>query len=128
MVSPKKIQDLTPENEFRDSWNLENAMYILQHPTVDSKVWAEAVEWLLLHGPKEIQEILLSSSQFATQSEFPKLKITKFSTDGTPCYDIDELAEALGITKEEAKEIIDQKERSHGVRHGFDDSESCKIQ
>ena len=33
---------------FKQEWTVDSAMEILQHPTVDSKLWAEAVEWLLL--------------------------------------------------------------------------------
>lgn len=29
---------------FKDQWNLETALKILQHQTVDSQIWAEAVE------------------------------------------------------------------------------------
>ena len=31
--------------DFKDYWNLDTAMQILQNKTVDSKLWAEAVEW-----------------------------------------------------------------------------------
>ena len=31
---------------FKEEWTVESAMAILSHPTVDSEIWAEAVEWL----------------------------------------------------------------------------------
>ena len=43
---------------FAEQWTVESAMRIVQHPTVDSELWASAVEWLLLHGPPEIRELL----------------------------------------------------------------------
>ena len=41
--------------DIKDQWTEETAMKILQNPTVDSKLWAEAVEWLILFGPEEDQ-------------------------------------------------------------------------
>ena len=35
----------------KDLWDLESAMKVLTHDSVDSKLWAEAVEWLILYGP-----------------------------------------------------------------------------
>jgi hypothetical protein len=68
--------------EFKKEWTLENAMEILQHPTVDSKIWAEAVEWLLLYGPPEVKEKLSEASGYATGKEFPDLKPEGFVGDG----------------------------------------------
>ena len=40
--------------DFKDEWDLDTALKVVQNKTVDSKLWAEAVEWLLLYGPPEI--------------------------------------------------------------------------
>ena len=94
---------------FKDEWNLESALKVLQHPTVDSQLWAEAVEWLLLFGPPSIQKILLDASQTATEIEFPNLKPSHYTDDGLPVYDVARLADMLGVTEEEVLEIISRK-------------------
>ena len=95
---------------FKDEWNLESALKVLQHPTVDSQLWAEAVEWLLLYGPNSIRKILLDASQTATEIEFPEFKPAHYTTDGQPIYDISRLADMLGITEEAVQDIISRKE------------------
>ena len=97
--------------EFRDLWDLESAMQILEHKTVDSKLWAEAVEWLLHYGPPEIRQMLLEASEIATGTTFPELKPTHYTPDGQPCYDISALAKSLGITEEQTREILRRKEQ-----------------
>ncbi|WP_448875028.1 hypothetical protein [Desulfobulbus propionicus] len=114
--------------DFQQEWTLESAMEILQHPTVDSKIWAEAVEWLLIYGPPDIRELLQQASGHATQESFPGLKPQRFAPDGTPCYDIAELAQALGISEEEAREKLQEMEARHGIRHGYDDEETTGLQ
>ena len=114
--------------EFKKEWNVDNAMEILQHPTVDSKVWAEAVEWLLLHGPPEIKEMLSDASSFATGKEFPELKPQGFAGDGELVYSVGEIAQALGISEEEAAEIIAEKQQKHGVQQLFDEQSTKKVQ
>jgi hypothetical protein len=114
--------------EFQESWNLELAMYVLHHPTADAKIWAEAVEWLLLYGPEDIQEVLLSASMYATSEHFPNLKASGCTQDGELCYDIAEIAKALEIDVAEAQRILVEKEKSHGKRHGFEESETNTIQ
>lgn len=91
---------------FKDEWNLEIALKILQHPTVDSQLWAEAAEWLLRYGPPSIQKILLSASQAATEIQFPELTPSHYTADGLPVYDTARLAESLGISEEEVRNII----------------------
>ncbi len=115
-------------NDFKDTWTLENALYILEHPTVDSKVWAEAVEWLLLYGPENIQNILLSASGNATSSCFPDLKNVQFTKDGDPCHSIDDIARALGIDVEEARNIMAEKEKAHGMRFSVEEEDTLKKQ
>lgn len=94
---------------FKDEWDLESALKILQHPTVDSKLWAEAVEWLLKYGPPSIQKILLNASKNATESEFPEFKPSHYTADGLPIYDTAKLAETLGISVAEVQDIINRK-------------------
>ncbi len=97
--------------EFKDLWDLESAMQILEHKTVDSKLWAEAVEWLLHYGPPEIRQMLLEASEIATGTTFPELKPTHYTPDGQPCYDISALAKTLDITEEQTREILRRKEQ-----------------
>lgn len=94
---------------FKDEWDLESALKVLQHPTVDAQLWAEAVEWLLRYGPPSIQKILLEASHTATEMQFPELKPSHYSADGLPVYDTAKLADILGITEEEVQEIIARK-------------------
>ncbi len=109
-------------------WDLESAMAVLQHQTVDAKLWAEAVEWLLLYGPPEIQELLAQASTTATSESFPELKATGYTRDGQPCYDIKAIARSLNINEEEAKEIIARKEFDHETRYFYDKKETYKVQ
>ncbi|WP_028582731.1 hypothetical protein [Desulfogranum japonicum] len=114
--------------EFKQQWDFATAMAIVQHPTVDSKTWAEAVEWLLIYGPPEIREMLTSASGHATKQSFPDLQPVGYDAEGSPCYTVHELAQALDITEEEAAEIIAEKEEKHGVCHhrGTDDTSSLQ--
>lgn len=102
---------------FKDQWTLETALKILQHQTVDSQIWAEAVEWLMLFGPPEIKDLLLRASGIATETYFPELKPVFHSSDGEPYYDVAALARALGIPEEDAQEIIRKKELEHQMHH-----------
>jgi len=128
MKTDKIPDSLSSEDEFDSSWTLENALYILQHPTVDSKVWAEAVEWLLLNGPPQIKKLLLNASDHATQSQFPDITAKKYTPEGDLCYDIGDIAKALGVETEEVKKILEEKERNHSTRHGFEDDDTTIIQ
>ncbi len=113
--------------DFKDHWNLETALKIVQHPTVDSKLWAEAVEWLMLFGPPEIIQILLHASEMATSTEFPELQPVNYTKEGQPCYDVAAIARSLGMTEEEARKIIAKKEALHNKKH-FIDQETIKLQ
>ena len=101
--------------EFKELWDLQSAMKVLEHDTVDSKLWAEAVEWLIMYGPPEIQELLLEASATATNSSFPDLTPTQFNKSGQPVYDVKALAETLGVSEEEVKKILEEKERTHAI-------------
>jgi len=114
--------------EFKKEWTVESAMEILEHPTVDSKVWSEAVEWLLLYGPPEIKQMLQQASGYATSKEFPDLKAERFTGDGEPVYSIADVARALGISEQEAAQVISEKQQKHGVQQLFDEQETKKVQ
>ena len=111
----------------KDLWDLESAMQVLAHTSVDSKLWAEAVEWLILHGPPEIRQLLIDASTSATNSSFPDLTPTHYTPDGQACYDIGELAKSLGISEEEAKSILKQKEKEHELMQLFGGNETGTV-
>lgn len=95
--------------DFKDTWDLESAIAVVQNQTVDSKLWAEAVEWLLLHGPPEISELVLRASGQATEHCFPELAEADYTSDGQPVYDLGKLAAVLDISEEEARRILARK-------------------
>lgn len=105
----------------KDLWDLESAMKVLTHDSVDSKLWAEAVEWLIIYGPPEIRQLLLDASNIATTASFPQLKPTHYTPDGQACYDISELAQSLGIAEDEAREILKQKNEEHKLLDLFEE-------
>lgn len=113
---------------FKQEWTVDSAMEILRHPTVDSKLWAEAVEWLLLYGPPEIREMLRQASGHATSKSFPELQPQRYDPDGSPCYEIADLARSLGISEEEARTQLVEKEQKHGVRHGIAEADTTALQ
>ena len=102
--------------EFKELWDLESAMKVLTNETADSKLWAEAVEWLMLYGPPEIQQILVDASAKATSAAFPELQPRSYAADGQPYYDIVNLAESLGISEKEAKQILQKKTSEHPLQ------------
>ncbi|WP_049785034.1 hypothetical protein [Desulfotalea psychrophila] len=97
--------------KFKDQWTLEMAMKIVTNQTVDSETWGEAVEWIMLYGPHDIQNLLLMASAQATTNAFPRLKPCSYSPDGQPCYNTAELAEELQLTEEQVQAIIIEKEK-----------------
>jgi hypothetical protein len=115
-------------SEKQKEWTTENALRILHHPTVDSKLWADAVEWLLLYGPQEIKELLQQASGHAAKDSFPDLKTMGCTPEGEPCYTITDLAKSLVVSEEEAARIIAEKEKQHGIRQLFDRNEISKLQ
>lgn len=98
--------------EFKDQWDLDTALKIVQNKAVDSKLWAEAVEWLLMYGPPEIVSVLLQASGFATDQCFPEIQ-PSYTHDGTPVYDAADLAKSLGMPEEDVVKILKDKEQSH---------------
>jgi len=113
---------------FREQWSLEMALEVLKNKTIERRTWSEAAKWILLYGPPELQEILRQASNVATNSSFPKLKPEHYTESGDPCFDIEKVAEALGITRQEALEKIAEMECEQGIQHLFDGSETFKIQ
>ncbi len=99
--------------QFKELWDLESPMKVLEHDTVDSKLWAEAVEWLMLYGPPEIQDLLIEASTTATNSSFPGLTPSHYTASGQPVYDVRALADTLGVSEDEVKKILEDKERTH---------------
>ncbi|MEN8189799.1 MAG: hypothetical protein ABFS19_08125 [Thermodesulfobacteriota bacterium] len=114
--------------ELKDQWTVEAAVKVLEHKTVDAKLWAEAVEWLILYGPPKIRKLLLQSSDTATTECFPELKATAYSLDGQPCYTVAEVAQTLGISEEKARETIARKQDEHQVPHFIDEDDTVKLQ
>lgn len=106
----------------KEEWDLDTALKVVQNKTVDSKLWAEAVEWLLLYGPPEVVSILLQASGHATEQVYPELQAASHTSDGTPIYDVSNLAQTLGISEEEVRKIIENKHLSAGMTHFFYDS------
>ncbi|MGA7279995.1 MAG: hypothetical protein WBW79_18820 [Desulfocapsaceae bacterium] len=113
--------------DFKEQWDLDTAMKVVQNKTVDSKLWAEAVEWLLLYGPPEIVSILLQASGHATDQCFPELQPSDYTSDGTPVYDISELAKSLDMSENEVQKILKEKEKSHKMVHIFNDGSSQTV-
>ena len=95
--------------DFKDLWDIESAMKVLTHPTVDSKLWAEAVKWLILHGPPEVRRMLLQASSQASDSAYAQLRPSHFTNDGHPLYDVADLAKAMGVTVEEVLAGLQQE-------------------
>lgn len=103
--------------DFKEHWNLDVAMEVLQSKNVDAKLWAEAVEWLLLYGPPEIVSILLKASSQATDSIFAEQRINHSTPEDQVSYSREDLARSLGISEREALEIIARKKMLHNTFH-----------
>jgi len=114
--------------DLKESWDVESAIQVLQHKTVDAKLWAEAVEWLMLYGPEEIRELLLQASGTATHECFPDLEAKGYAADGQPCYNVEDLATSLNISREEAEIMIKEKEKAHKIHHFIDEEDTMKVQ
>jgi len=113
---------------FREQWNLEMALEVLKNKNIDSKTWADAAKWILLYGPPELRKIMQQASNIATNSTFPQLEPERYTESGEPCYDIEKIAEALGVSRQEALEKIAEMENEQSMQHLFDGSDTNKIQ
>ena len=94
----------------RDIWDVETALKILGHPQAEARLWAEAVEWLLINGPAEIRRILLAASQDATTGQFPNLQPSHYTVDGQAVYKVAELAKVLQISEEQLRQSLARNE------------------
>ena len=113
---------------FKEQWNLEMALEVLKSQSVESKTWSDAAKWIMLYGPPELQEVMRHASNIATKSCFPELEPERYTESGDPCYHIEKIAEALGISRQEALEKIAEIEYEQGIQHLFDTSETENIQ
>ena len=114
--------------ELKDEWDVESALTVLRHKTVDGKIWAEAVEWLILYGPDDVRGLLLDSSGTATYECFPDLQAKGYAPDGQPCYSVEDLAKSLHISEDEARTMLQEKEKIHKLHHFIDDEDTMKVQ
>jgi hypothetical protein len=113
---------------FKEQWSLEMALEVLKNENVGSETWSEAAKWLMLYGPPELQEIMKNAAGIATKSCFPNLEPDSYTDSGDPCYNVEKVAEALGISSEEAREKISEMENEQGIKHLFEYSETIKVQ
>ena len=113
---------------FKDQWNLEMALEVLKNKTVDSKIWSDAAKWLMIYAPPELQKIMKKASSIATYSYCPQLAPERYTAAGTPCYNVEKVAEALGVTREDALEKMAEMEYDQGIQHLYDISETYSIQ
>ena len=113
---------------FKEQWNLEMALDVLKNKSVDSKTWSDAAKWILLYGPPELQHIMKQASSIAMNSCFPELEPERYTDSGEPCYDIEKIAAALGVTKQEAMQKMAEMELELGVQHLYDVDETENIQ
>lgn len=114
-------------SNFKHQWNIAMALQVLENPMVDSATWSEAVKWLLLHGPPEIQALISQASRFATSEHFPELHADHCDAEGFPCYDLGDLAKALGISEEELAEQLADLEDDTGRPQFLDRDDAHKI-
>ncbi len=113
---------------FKEQWDIEMALEVLKNKSVESKIWSEAAKWIMLYGPPELQEVMRQASRIATNSCFPQLEPERYTESGEPCYDIEKIAEALGVTKQEALEKIAEMENEQGIQHLYNTSTTDNVQ
>jgi len=113
---------------FKDQWNLEMALEVLKNRTVGKNTWFDAAKWLMLYGPPELQKIMLKASSIATNSCFPTLVPERYTEAGSPCYNVEKVAEALGVTRQDALEKMAEMEYDQGIQHLYDISKTHNIQ
>ncbi len=112
----------------REEWNLESAMEVVMSPTVDSRLWAEAVEWLMLHGPAWAREAIENASMTATCNCLPDLKPSGMNRNGEVCYRIEDLARVLGVREEEIGEKISRLQFERDRQLIFDENDTSGVQ
>jgi len=89
-------------------WNLKDAMAVILNPTVDSRTWAEAVEWMMLYGPPGAREAIEMASISATCNCLPEIKPDGINREGELCYNIAGLARAMGMSEDEVGEKLNR--------------------
>ena len=114
--------------EFKEQWDLEMALQVLQNKTVDGQVWSEAVKWLLLYGPPQIKEILQQASSTAFNDSFPGVVAKGYNEEGHPYYDINDLAEAMGVSAEEVAGGLAEIQFDEGVEVFVEGDRVYKVQ
>ncbi len=112
----------------KDDWDIESAMTVIMSRTVDSRTWAEAVEWLMLHGPQWAKDTIEAASMTATCDCFPEVKPSGMNQDGEICYNIRDLARALGMKEDEVGEKINQLQAESERQLIFDENETKMVQ
>jgi len=112
---------------FKEQWNLEMALDVLKNKSVDSKTWSDAAKWILLYGPPELQHIMKQASNIAMNSCFPDLEPERYTESGDPCYHLEKIAAALGVTKQEALQKMAELEFELGIQNLYDVSETENI-
>lgn len=113
--------------DFKAHWDLDTALKVVQNKTVDSRLWAEAVEWLLLYGPPEVVSILLQASGHATERVFPELMGEDDTGDGQATYDVARLAKSLGLDENKIRSVLKNREESDWPDHHFSDDGSQTV-
>ena len=112
----------------QEDWDLESAMEVVMSPTVDSRLWAEAVEWLMLHGPAWAREAIDNASMTATCNCLPGLKPSGMNREGEICYRIEDLARALGVPEEEIGEKVSRLQFERGRQLIFPEDDTAGVQ
>jgi hypothetical protein len=113
---------------FKKQWNLEMALDVLKNKSVDSNTWSDAAKWILLYGPPELQHIMKQASNIAMNSCFPELEPERYTESGEPCYHLEKIAAALGVTRQEALKKMAELEFELGIQNLYDVSETENIQ
>jgi hypothetical protein len=72
--------------------------------------------------------MISQASGMATEKFFPELTPTGYTDEGEPLYDIEALAQSLGISEEEAMEKIAELEKEFGIKNIFAEEEARKLQ
>jgi hypothetical protein len=114
--------------DFKERWNLDMTLQVLQQEMIDSESRAAATKWLLLYGPPEIRNMLQQAADIAIRQCFMELESKIYTRDGEPCYDIRGLAVALGLNEGEVIEKMREMEKQYGVQHLFAEDETQGIQ
>ena len=104
------------------------ALDVLKNKSVDSKTWSDAAKWILLYGPPEFQHIVKQASNIAMNSCFPELEPERYTESGEPCYHLQKIAAALGVTTQEALQKMAELEFELGIQNLYDVSETENIQ